>query len=388
MQTATLSKAQARRFLARLHGLTGSHVLVGKEGALSYIRQCGCIQYDPIDVCGKNSELVLQSRIKGFTKAALDEMLYVDRSVIDHFDKNMAIYPVEDWPNLSRERALYKESVRSLEEVERVREDILAYLATHESVCSKDLDMNDKVGWYWSATKLSRAALEALYFRGELCVHHKKGAIKHYAPVARVLPARLLAMADANATDEAYCAWRTLRRIGAVGLLWNKRSDAYLCIHGHKDGGRDHVFSMLRARGLIIEVQVEGMETPLYARKENGALLEEILSGATYDPRMELIAPLDCLMWDRKLIEKLFDFSYTWEIYTPVEKRKYGYYVLPILYGEELVGRVEAVADRRQKALRVKGIWWEKKAYRGELRKCLKRFAKFNGCDGVDFADA
>ena len=383
MRTVTLSRAQARRFLLRLHGLIGPHVFAGKEGALSYIRQCGCIQYDPIDVCGKNSELVLQSRVKDFTKATLDEMLYTDRSLVDHFDKNMAIYPVEDWPSLSRERAVYRERVRSLDEVERVREVIFAYLERHESVCSKDLEMDEKVNWYWSDTSLSRAALEALYFMGDLCVHHKKRTVKFYAPTARVLPAEVLPVPETNATGEAYLVWRTLRRIGAVGLLWNKRSDAYLCIDYQKQNGRDHAFSMLKEQDAVIEAEVEGIETPLYAKRESGWLLDEILSDAAYAPRMELIAPLDCLIWDRKLIEKLFDFSYTWEIYTPIEKRKYGYYVLPILYGEAFVGRVEAVCDRKNKALQVKGVWWESKAYRGELRKCLRRFAKFNGCDTV-----
>jgi uncharacterized protein YcaQ len=296
----------------------------------------------------------------------------------------MAIYPVEDWPNFARERALHRQRVRSLDEVERVRGTIFSYLDTHESVCSKDLEMNEKVDWYWAPSTLSRAALEALYFMGDLCVHHKKRTVKHYAPTSKVIPPEWMTMPDANEADDAYRAWRTLRRIGAVGLLWNKRSDAYLCIDHIKDG-RDRAFEKLREWDTLIEVKVEGIEPPLYTKKENGPLLTEILQGAEYAPRMELIAPLDCLIWDRKLIETLFDFSYTWEIYTPVEKRKYGYYVLPIVYDEAFVGRIEVVADRKKKALQVKGVWWEKKAYLGELRKCLERFAAFHGCDTVHF---
>lgn len=379
----TLSKAQARRFLTRLHGLSGPYMFSGKEGALAYIRQCGCIQYDPIDVCGKNSELVLQSRVKGFTKAMLEEMLYKDRSIIDHFDKNMAIYPIEDWPNFARERAAYQRATRSREEVERASAAVFDYLQSHESVASKDLEMNEKVDWYWAPTVLSRAVLETLYFRGELCIHHKKAAVKHYTSTERLLPAALLTAPDANPTDAEYCAWRTLRRIGAVGLLWNRASDAYLCIDGHKHGERDRVFATLIEQDAIIEVHVEDVEWPLFTKKENEALLLEILSGETYAPRMAFIAPLDCLLWDRKLIEKLFGFSYTWEIYTPIDKRKYGYYVLPILYGEAFVGRVETVVNRKEKLLQVKGVWWEKKPYLGEMRKCLRRFAKFNGCDDV-----
>lgn len=384
MRTIELSNAQARRFLLRHHGLIGAHVYEGKAGALAYIRQCGCIQYDPIDVCGKNSELVLQSRVKGFAKLMLSDMLYNDRSLVDHFDKNLAIYPVEDWPCFARERARYDAVGRSREEVNRAVEEIVQMLETRECVSSRELGMDQKVDWYWSPTTLARAVLETLYFQGRLCIHHKRHTVKHYALTANVLPSDILSAPDPHATDAAYRAWRILRRIGAVGLLWNKPSDAYLCIEGQKDGGRGAAFADLMEQDAVIGVTVEGIAEPLYARKADEPLLDQILAGASYDPRMEFIAPLDCFLWDRKLIERIFGFSYTWEIYTPVAKRKYGYYVLPVVWGESLVGRVEAVADRADNTLRVKGVWWEGKAYKGELKKCLKRFAKFNGCETVE----
>lgn len=384
MRMIHLTKIQARRFLLRHHGLLGEHIFAGKEGVLSFIKQCGCIQYDPIDVCGKNSELVLQSRVKGFTKSMLTEMLYTDRHLVDHFDKNMAIYPVTDWPFFTRERAKYDTLGRSHEEVNAAIETIYDLLKTHECITSREAGMDQKVDWYWSATTLSRAVLETLYFRGKLCIHHKQHTVKHYAKAEDLLPQEILSQPDPHTTEEDYRAFRILRRIGAVGLLWNKPSDAYLCIEGQKDGGRDAAFAQLIAQDALVQVLVEDIAEPLYARKTEEALLDEILMDTPYRPRMAFIAPLDCLLWDRKLIEKLFNFSYTWEIYTPVNKRKYGYYVLPIVCGDAFVGRIEVVADRKARILRVKAVWWENKSHEKELTQCLKRFAKFNDCASVE----
>lgn len=384
MRTIQLTKTQARRFMLRHHGLLGSHAFAGKEGVLSYIQQCGCIQYDPIDVCGKNSELVLQSRVKGFTKDMLTELLYTDRLLIDHFDKNMAIYPVADWPCFARERARSGMITRSQEEVDAAIETVYALLQTRDFISSRETEMDQKVDWYWSATTLSRAVLETLYFRGKLCIHHKQHTVKFYAKTEDLLPQDILTQPDPNTTDEDYRAFRILRRIGAVGLLWNKPSDAYLCIEGQKDGGRSAAFAQLIAQGALVQVQVEGITEPLFARKAEEHLLDEILLNIPYEPRMEFLAPLDCLLWDRKLVEKLFDFAYKWEIYTPVVKRKYGYYVLPIVWGDAMVGRIEAVADRKAKVLRVKGIWWETEPYEEAIQKCLEEFAKFNGCEAVE----
>lgn len=383
MKEVQLTNAQARRFMLRLHGLVGEHVFEGKQGVLDFVRQCGCIQFDPIDVCGKNPELVLQSRVAGFRKSMLNELLYTDRVLVDYFDKQLAIIPVEDWPYFAQERAKHSTFGRSREVAEEAADAVRAAFAEREFLCARDLGMDEKVDWYWSASTLSRVVLETLYFRGELGVHHKQGTIKHYAPTARLFPG-VHHLPDPHADDvDAYREWQTLRRIGAVGLLWNRGSDAFLCVDEHKNGGRAKSFERLIADDMLIRVQVEGIDEPLYASRRDEALLDEVASGTEYAPRMELIAPLDNLMWDRKLIAKLFGFAYSWEIYTPADKRQYGYYVLPLLRGESFVGRVEAVADRKAKVLNVKGVWWEGKKYQGELRKCLKRFARFNDCKEI-----
>ena len=135
---------------------------------------------------------------------------------------------------------------------------------------------------------------------------------------------------------------------------------------------------------------VEGIKQPFYFRSEDEPLMKKIIEGeADLKPRMSFIAPLDPLMWDKALILALFDFRYSWEIYTPAAKRKYGYYTLPVLFGDMFVGRIEAVPDRKNGILEVKGIWLEPGIRKTvKLNKALERtlagFAKFNGCTTVD----
>ena len=102
MQSICLSNQQARRFMLLKHGLIDSYKFAGKQGILDFVRQAGCIQFDPIDVCGKNAELVLQSRVKGFTKQLLYSLLYEDRTLLDYFDKNLSIIQTADWPYFRR----------------------------------------------------------------------------------------------------------------------------------------------------------------------------------------------------------------------------------------------------------------------------------------------
>ena len=93
-----LTIEEARNFILLKQGLLGEYRFTGKQGALDYVRQAGCIQFDPVDACGKNAELTLQSRVKGFTKQTLYELLYEDRRLVDYPDKNISIIPAEDWP--------------------------------------------------------------------------------------------------------------------------------------------------------------------------------------------------------------------------------------------------------------------------------------------------
>ncbi len=377
----TLTNAGARRFMLLKQGLLGAHRFLGKDGVLAFVREAGCVQFDPVDVCGKNAEIALNSRVKGFDKSMLYGLLYEERLLVDYFDKNLCIVPVEAWPHFARCRAMFRASGRGRDETEAVSGSIKEALRARGPLCSADLDFGDKVNWYWSDTRLSRAALERMYFCGELAIHHKKGSIKYYDLIENCIPKDLLDAPEPHEDDLSYWKWCVERRIGAVGLLWDRASAAWLGIEGMKAEGRIRAFRELLEEGRILKIRVEGMKEPLYCRASDRALIDRALAETDFTPRLELIAPLDSLLWDRRLIAALFNFDYTWEIYTPPEKRKYGHYVLPVLAGDRFVGRIELERDKKNRCLTLKNLWCEEgvretKALLKQIDACAARLGR------------
>ena len=384
----SITKEQARKYILSKQGLFGSYKFQGEAGVCDYIKQAGCIQFDPIDVCGKNHELVLQSRIKGFTSDMLYKLLYEDRKLIDYLDKNMSIFSVYDWPYFKRSREKAKESSRSKAEINLVAGDIRKTISQRGALCSRDLDYSEKVNWAWAPTSLSRATLETLYFQGELIIHHKKGSKRYYDFASKYIPEGILNASDPNIPSEQYYDWYILRRIGAIGLLWDKAGDAWLGISDLKSKQRSETFERLLVQEKIVKVNVEGINTPFYLRTEDKKYMDIILSEEIVSDRTELIAPLDNMMWDRRIIKEIFDFDYKWEIYTPVLDRKYGYYVLPILQGDRFIARIEVLRDKKEKTILIKKLWWEDgvmvtKKMKDSIEKCLVRFATFHGCENI-----
>ena len=395
----TITRQQARQFILAKQGLIGSYRFTGKEGAYNYVRQAGCIQFDPVDVCGKNAELTLQSRVKGFRKSMLQELLYKDRKLVDYADKELSIWPAEDWPFFSSYRDRSRRLSETFEGLQELKERAIAYIDENGPVCSDTLPIDGEIYWHssmhWSGnwhkkSPAARSVLEQLYTDGELIIHHKNGSRKYYDLARKYIPEAVLKADNPYRDEFDFISWRVLRRIGAVGLLWDKSSTAFLGIDMKADL-RKEVLSDLSVNKKICSLMVEGIKVPFYYLSEDEDLLQEILDGqADLKPRMSFIAPLDPLLWDKALILALWDFRYSWEIYTPAAKRKYGYYTLPILFGDRFVGRIEAVPDRRNRILQVKGLWWEPgirqtKVLNSALERALRSFAKFNDCKTILF---
>lgn len=394
----TITKKQATQFILAKQGLMGSYRFVGKDGAYSYVRQAGCIQYDPVDVCGKNVELTLQSRVKGFKKSMLRELLYEDRKLIDYVDKELSIWPTEDWPYFSSYRKLSLETGDTFEGLKELKEKAIAYIRKNGPVCSDTLPIEGEIYWHssmhWSGnwdkkSQAARSVLEQLYTDGELIIHHKNGSRKYYDLAERHIAKDILEGNNPCQDEMEYLAWRVLRRIGAVGLIWDKNSTAFLGIY-LKAEMRKKVLAKLMEDKAISMCYVEGVKVPFYYRAEDEGLMQEVLEESVdLKARMAFIAPLDPMMWDKELIYALWDFRYSWEIYTPKTKRKYGYYTLPIIYGDRFVGRIETAADRKAGILSVKGLWWETgirhtKKMDAALMRTLKTFAKFNDCSEIE----
>ena len=394
----TITKRQAGQFILAKQGLIGKYRFEGKTAVYDYVRQAGCIQYDPVDVCGKNAELTLQSRIKGFRKTMLRDSLYKDRLLIDYADKELSIWPTEDWPYFSSYREKSLALGKTFDGLETLKEQAIRYIEEHGPVCSDSLPIEGEIFWHssmhWSGnwhkkSPAARSVLEQLYTDGVLIIHHKKGSRKYYDLAKKHIPADILEAENPCKDEDSFIAWRVLRRIGAVGLLWDKNSTAFLGININADR-RKKVLEELTDSGKVNSVMVEGIRQVFYYRSEDEPLMRAVVEGkADLKPRMVFFAPLDPLMWDKALVFAIWDFRYSWEIYTPASKRKYGYYTLPILYGEKFVGRIEAIPDRKEHILHVKGLWWEEgvrqtKKLKADLEKALMAFCRFNECESYE----
>ncbi len=391
MTPLILTRLQARRFLLAHQGLWPPHNGAGASGALAYIRRVNCIQFDPLNIAGRNAELTLQARVADFRPAMLDTLLYAERRLLDGWDKVMSIYPVEDWPYFRRYREAERQRLgHDHHPIAEVLPAVRAALAARGPLSSLELDFEQRVNWPWGPTRISRAALESMYAWGELIIHHKVNTRKVYDFAARHLPAELLAAPDPNASDEQFNDWRVLRRIGGIGLIWNKSGDAWIGLD-LKSGERAAALKRLLAQGTLREATVEGLSVPLYLRSADLPALER--AQIEVAPRAAILAPLDNLLWERRLVEALFGFVYRWEVYKPAAEREYGYYVLPILYGDRFVARFEPGRDKKTGALVIKNWWWETNIevtheLQAELRACFARFCAFLGAATLQLAPA
>ena len=396
-----LTLRELRRFILYKQGVLGDYRFAGKDGVLTYIRQAGCIQFDPIDMCGRNAELTLQSRIKGAKKKDLYDLLYRDHVLVDYTDKELSIFPVEDWPCLERWRGTARRNAKDFEGIAELCDQAMAYIADHGPVSADELPIRGTIRWnsaiHWSGSwsgeaRASRSVLEQLYSEGRLIIHHKVGTRKYYDLAERYIPRDILDAPDPNGELIDHIKWGILRRMGAMSVLWDRRSDSLLGVWGMEAPLRRHAFAELAADEVIRPLKVRETGQIFYMLSSDTPLLDTALSSEALKKRCELIAPLDPLMWDRNMVEAIFGFRYRWEIYVPAAKRQYGYYVLPMIWGDAFAGRVEAVADRKDSVLHVKNVWLEPgvrltKALENKMDGAFRRLARFNQCRIVERHD-
>ncbi|RPI79509.1 MAG: winged helix-turn-helix domain-containing protein [Desulfobacteraceae bacterium] len=388
MTNLIITKQQARRFLLAHQGLWPPTESNSKKGVLDFIRRVGCIQFDPLNIVGRNPDLVLQARFRSFRPDWLQELLYQDRKLVDGWDKNLSIYHINDWPYFRRHREQAKNSFRNSEAVKATAPQICQAIRERGPLSSRDLGFNEVVDWPWAPTRLSRATLESLYFQGTLVIHHKSHTRKVYDLAQRHVPEKLLSAADPNEKEEPYHDWYVLRRIGSIGLLWNRSSDAWLGMADIKGRERQAAIERLLENRKIQEVRVEGIRSPFYMSSKDRSGLNQVIKSKGPVPRAAILAPLDNLLWDRRLIEELFGFDYRWEVYKPVTERSHGYYVLPILYKDRFVARFEPGREKATGAVIIKNWWWEaeitpSKRMQADLQVCFKRFLNYLGADRV-----
>lgn len=390
MTPIVLTSAQVRQILLLKHGLINDHEYVGKAGVLAFLRQAGCLQFDPIDICGRNADLVLFSRVKDYQKSMLEELLYQNRLLVDQWDKVMSIYPVTDWPMMARVRQEnVAEYEKNLVPYQTEINHVLERLGQEACLNASTLDLGEPVHFFtWRHRNLGRAILDYLFFKGETIIHHRDGVKRYFALARRHLDTTILDRSDPFQSESEFHKFQLKRRIAAVGLLPGGPSDAYNGLT-FKTPERQKLLKELVDSHELIEVRLEGDKDTYYMDEKDLKLLDVPI----VNKRLEFIAPLDNFIWDRRLIKRVFGFEYRWEIYHVPEKRHYAPYAMPILYGTDFVGQIELAVDKKKRALILKHLWLLDqdglRHIKADLRKQLRRFQKFSACDTfIDLTDS
>jgi hypothetical protein len=356
-----VSKEDACSFLVRYQNLTGPQSLSGVEGILEYIKKVGCIQYDPLNIIGRNADLVLQSRIIDYRPEMLEQLLYKDRLLIDGWDKMMSIYSREDWPYFRRVRekrgigAISTLQYRNSSDALLYTDDVMESLAQNGPMLPKQIQLGSVNAGRWGHRNLSSATMDYLFHIGKLGVFKKVNVTKVYDLIENLLPDQILNQPDPFKSEYDFIKWYVYRRLGSVGMLWNRDGGGWLATCLEDKNLRQRILDEHVMDGLIQCVEVEGISDKFYIRSEDASLFDT--NSLAVSETIRFIAPLDNLLWDRNMLSKLFGFTYTWEVYVPVTKRKYGYYVIPVLYKNRFIARFEP--QKSNLHMQVKNWWWE-----------------------------
>jgi hypothetical protein len=361
-----VSAAVARRFLALRHLLAPPRSLPARrESVLDVVERLGSLQFDPLEVAGRNHDLVLLARIGGYRREWTDHWLYKDRRLYETYNKSLQIVPVAELP-LYRyiwDRMRKRHEAQAFDEHAPLIEELLGRIRENGVLLPRDVGARGAIDWYWRPTNQVRAILEALAEVGTLGIARREGNLRVYDLMERLVPPDILTERRAPEEQQAHRLLARYRGNGLLGASGNQ--ELWVGGTGYA-ADRAAVRAALIEAGRLLPVQVEGLRGERFIVAEDLAFLgqaeDELAAGEPpggRDPGVAFLAPLDPLCWDRDLLRRLFDFDYIWEVYIPAAKRRWGYYVLPILYGDRLVGRIEPRIERRAGTLRVVGLWWE-----------------------------
>src|SRR3990172_5487547 len=366
MPSIDLSRDVARRFLVLRHLLAPPRALPAEpESVLRVMDRVGSLQFDPLEIAGRNHDLVLLSRIAGYRREWTDRWLYQDRVLYETYNKMLSIVPTAElpWYRLTWDRNHAEHAGGTFDEHAGVVEELRGRIQDGGPLLPRDVGPRAAIEWYWRPTNQVRAILEALSEAGILGISRRERNLRVYDLVERLFPAELLAQRVPEWEQRRH---RLLSRYRAGGLLGAGGQSELWYGTGRNAAERKVLRGELVARGEIVPVAVEGVKGERFVVGSELPILEqagrEVAAGEPpggVARGVAFLAPLDPLCWDRDLLRKLFDFDYVWEVYVPAAKRRWGYYVLPILFGDRLVGRIEPRFDRRSATLRVVDLWWE-----------------------------
>ncbi len=381
----TLSRAEARRLSLRAQGLGARRPeqVTGRQ-LRREIQRMATLQIDSVNVFARSHYLPLLSRLGPYDVALLDRLLFARRGPFVEFWAHQASFiAAEDWPlfGFRRRQHLERHATTDWFRVDDATLDwVRGELSSRGPLRPADIEDDARrtprgPWWDWSSVK---RALEFLWFTGEVAIAGRRGFQRVYGLVEQVLPAAVLGREVPG--DEAIREL-VLRAARACGVATLSDLDDYWRLRNRPAVAR--AVAELVEAGELLPVRVEGWATgarPAPAWVHRAAVLPRAMEAAA------LLTPFDPVVWFRERSQRLFDFTYRIEIYTPAPRRRYGYYSLPVLVGDRIVGRVDLKADRAASVLLVQSAWWEPNPPAGAAERIavlLREAAAWQGLETI-----
>ena len=393
MTPIRISKQTARRFVLGKQGLWPGRRWKGKKGTVQAIRACEAVQLDPLNVVARSQDLVLHSRVLDYRPGYLYEAAYTDRRFFD-YGGWLAMYPMEElpyWRVHMEKRSQHKRIEGFVLGHEDLFEQVRAELRARGPLGNRDLDGNNVGSWNYRGRKDTSLALFDMWLSGELMMHHRDGFSRVYDFRENIAPKEFDYLATEKEAEEFFAR----KAVSFVGLKRESKMRAELNYYLRRQYSKAEMTRLLegwKEAGRFAQVRVAGERDTYLVLWEDISVLEALETGKippAWKPRetttleeVTFLASLD-IVSARGRAKKLFDFDYIWEVYVPAHKRRWGYYVLPILYGDDLVARLDPKLDRPSMTLEIKGFWPEDDApvkdpaFAEALARGLIRFAKF-----------
>jgi uncharacterized protein YcaQ len=385
----------ARRFLVARQLLAPARSLEGgPDAVLEVFRRLGSVQFDPLAIAGRTHDLALHARVADYDPAWCDR-LYERREIFEAYNKGLSLVPTSEFPwfrgNLSRNapRTLAENGDVAGRVLERIRAD------GAQSALDFERERGPTTDWFGMPTNAVRAVLEAYAVTGVLGLARRDGNRRYYDLLERLLPADVLAR---KLPVEEQLRHKLLSRYRAHGLLGvGGGGDVFGGLGPAKPDerwpgypGRNALRDELVGRGDLVPVEVEGIRGKRLVVSEDVKLLE---APPNPPPSVAFVPPFDPIVWDRRLLESLFDFEYVWELFVPPAKRRWGWYVLPIVFRDRFVGRIEPRIDRADARVEVLDVWWEDgfaprraDGFVDAMRDALRAYLGFAGTDRLAWA--
>lgn len=365
---------------------------------LRVVERLGSLQFDPLDVTGRNHDLVLAARIAGYDRAWTDALLYRDRRLFEAYNKGLSILPTSElpWYRVTWDQNLDEHGSAAFRDHAALVEELLERIRHDGPLSATDIEPRAAIDWYWRPTNQVRAILEALAEAGVLGLTRRDGNRRVYDLAERLFPASLLAERRPEREQRRHKLLSRYRAHGLLGRfgsaeLWLGTAPSTRAAKQPQAPSRGELLSELVEAGTLVPVTVDGIRGERFVLAEELRLLAG--AGRTHEadePGVAFLAPLDPFVWDRAFLRSLYGFHYVWEVYVPAARRRWGYYVLPLLFGDRLVGRIEPRIERQTGVLRVLGLWWEDgfdpvaaKGFVDALVAALRAHARFTGAGRI-----